>query len=254
MAWYDDKNKLTYVGTYKNEKDATKEAEEAAKNGWMPQGASATDGHINVGRTVTGAVLTGGLNLLIGGSRSKGKLTISYVRTPEWLSEQERGYISDIPEEIKTMSSGEEIFYADKPTSSRVSLVLTNQRIILYTMHYSTWSGISKKVETVEEHSWHDLESASINKGKVYSDIKFEMVTGKSIIINDHMKDDADKIYAIAREMKQTILDKLGTQIHTQTPTKTPTQNLKYLKEMLDEGLITQQEYDAKKADLLSKM
>lgn len=85
MAWYDDKNKLSYVTSYKNDKDAAKEVEKAAKRGWMPQGATATDGHINVGRTVTGAVLTGGLSLLIGGSRSKGKVTITYVRTPEWF-------------------------------------------------------------------------------------------------------------------------------------------------------------------------
>lgn len=34
----------------------------------------------------------------------------------------------------------------------------------------------------------------------------------------------------------------------------TPFQNLEYLKEMLDKKLLTQAEYDAKKADLLSKM
>ena len=90
MAWYDDKNKLSYVASYKNDKDATKEADKAAKRGWMPQGATATDGHINVGRTVTGAVLTGGLSLLIGGSRSKGKVTITYVRTPDWLEKNKK--------------------------------------------------------------------------------------------------------------------------------------------------------------------
>lgn len=90
MAWYDDKNKLSYVASYKNDKDAAKETEKAAKKGWMPQSAAATDGHINVGRTVTGAVLTGGLSLLIGGSRSKGKVTITYVRTPEWFEKNKK--------------------------------------------------------------------------------------------------------------------------------------------------------------------
>jgi hypothetical protein len=89
MAWYDNNSKLSHVETYKNEKDASKDAEKAAKKGWMPQGTTATDGHINVGRTVTGAVLTGGLSLLIGGSRSKGKITLSYVRTPGWLEEHQ---------------------------------------------------------------------------------------------------------------------------------------------------------------------
>lgn len=35
---------------------------------------------------------------------------------------------------------------------------------------------------------------------------------------------------------------------------RTPTQNLKYIKEMLDAGLITQVEYDAKKAEILASM
>ena len=86
--WYYDNSKLSYVATYKNEKDATHEANAAAKMGWMPQGVTATDGHINLGRTITGAALTGGLTLLFGGSRSKGKITITYVRTPQWLMEQ----------------------------------------------------------------------------------------------------------------------------------------------------------------------
>jgi len=86
-AWYDDKNKLTHVATYKNEKDAAKEADKAAKKGWMPQGTTATDGHINLGRTITYGVLTLGVSYLLGGSRTKGTITISYIRTPEWLVE-----------------------------------------------------------------------------------------------------------------------------------------------------------------------
>lgn len=93
MAWYDDKNKLTYVATYKNEKDAAKEADKAAKKGWMPQGTTATDGHINLGRTITYGVLTLGVSYLLGGSRTKGTITLSYVRTPEWLAEHKRGDI-----------------------------------------------------------------------------------------------------------------------------------------------------------------
>jgi hypothetical protein len=97
-AWYDDKNKLTYVATYKNEKDAAKEANKAAKKGWMPQSTTATDGHINLGRTITYGVLTLGVSYLLGGSRTKGTITISYVRTPEWLAEHNKvKLVSDSP-------------------------------------------------------------------------------------------------------------------------------------------------------------
>ncbi|HZU01582.1 MAG TPA: hypothetical protein VFA10_18075 [Ktedonobacteraceae bacterium] len=90
MSWYKDTQRLTYVATYNTDKDAQQELEAAAKHGWMPQGTSSTEGHINVGRTLAGAALTGGLSLLFGASRSKGKITITYVRTPEWTAKHKR--------------------------------------------------------------------------------------------------------------------------------------------------------------------
>ncbi len=84
--WYIDDTKMTYVATYDSVEKATGEANSAALYGWMPQGSSATDGHINLGRTAAGVALFGCLALLAGGSRSKGKVTITYVRTPGWLS------------------------------------------------------------------------------------------------------------------------------------------------------------------------
>jgi len=85
MAWYDNKKKLTHVATYKNEKAASKDANRAAKKGWMPQGTAATDGHVNVGRTTLKIAALGMPFLISGASRKKGKITITYVRTPEWL-------------------------------------------------------------------------------------------------------------------------------------------------------------------------
>lgn len=84
--WYDDPARLTYVATYTKEKEMQREVEAAAQRGWMPQGTTGTAGHINVGRIATAAVLTGGFSLLLGASRSKDKVTITFVRTPEWLA------------------------------------------------------------------------------------------------------------------------------------------------------------------------
>jgi len=97
MAWYNDKSRKTYVATYKNEKDMRKDVEEAVKFGWMLQDSAAIGGHINVGRTVLPAVATGGLSLLFGASRSKDKVTVTYVRDERWLArnavdEALRGY------------------------------------------------------------------------------------------------------------------------------------------------------------------
>jgi len=85
--WYYDPTRLTYVASYTKEKEAQKEMEAAAQWGWMPQGTSTTAGHINVGRTMTKFVLTGGIGLMTGASRSKDKITLTFVRTPEWLAQ-----------------------------------------------------------------------------------------------------------------------------------------------------------------------
>jgi hypothetical protein len=80
--WYDDPTKLTYLATYTNEKAAQKELEAAAQRGWMPQNTAGTAGHINVGRTAAKVALLGPISLVTGASRSKDKITITYVRTP----------------------------------------------------------------------------------------------------------------------------------------------------------------------------
>ena len=88
MAWYEDKTKSTYIATYKDEKAMRREVEAAAKFGWVPQGASGIGGHVNVGRTVSTAVLTGGVSLLFGASRSKDKTTVTFVRDLTWIARQ----------------------------------------------------------------------------------------------------------------------------------------------------------------------
>lgn len=90
MAWYDDDKKLTHIVTYKNDKEASKEAEKAAKKGWVPQGTTATDGHVNVGRTMLKVVTFGVPFLVTGASRTGGKITITYVRTPEWMEKHKK--------------------------------------------------------------------------------------------------------------------------------------------------------------------
>lgn len=84
MAWYDDKKALTHVETYNNDKDASKDAERAAQKGWMPQETTASAGHVNAGRTAMKWMIPGGV--FFGASRTGGKLTLTYMRTPDWLA------------------------------------------------------------------------------------------------------------------------------------------------------------------------
>ena len=78
---------LTVARTYENSERgrALLEVETAtlASRGYTPTTSAADGGHINVGRTVSGAVLTGGLSLLFGGSRESGHVVVTFTRAKD---------------------------------------------------------------------------------------------------------------------------------------------------------------------------
>ena len=49
-------------------------------NGWEVVNQTGLPGHVRLGRTLTGAALTGGLSLLAGGSRTADRVSITYRR------------------------------------------------------------------------------------------------------------------------------------------------------------------------------
>jgi len=79
-AWYHNPALSTHIETYTDQKKMQREVEEAGKFGWIPQTSSGIDSHVNVGRTATAAALTGGVSLLLGASRSKKEITITFIR------------------------------------------------------------------------------------------------------------------------------------------------------------------------------
>ena len=76
--WYSDRDAMLI--NYQDEDQPDRELVFASERGWYIADMAAEGGHVNVGRTATGAVLTGGISLLFGGSRKKGKLTINWRR------------------------------------------------------------------------------------------------------------------------------------------------------------------------------
>jgi Uncharacterised protein family UPF0547 len=72
------------VRSYKNDDNgralASKEAAYLTRYGYAMAGQSGTGSHVNVGRTASRVVLTGGLGLIFGASRSKGTIEITFVR------------------------------------------------------------------------------------------------------------------------------------------------------------------------------
>lgn len=88
--WWHNPTALTHVETYTDQKRMQREVEAAGQFGWIPQTSAGVGSHINVGRTMTKFVLTGGIGLMTGASRSKDKITITFVRSQEWLNQQNK--------------------------------------------------------------------------------------------------------------------------------------------------------------------
>ncbi len=53
---------------------------EMLREGWQLLNSSGDSGHVNVGRTVIAAAATGGLSLLLGASRSRERITLTFTR------------------------------------------------------------------------------------------------------------------------------------------------------------------------------
>jgi len=127
----------------------------------------------------------------------------------------------------------EEVLYIrDKPIKpGKFRLVLTNKRFIQ--VDNVTWY--------VDSTSWDSFRRVWIEK-----DILKLNYLGTAVLpMKGLPKEDIEKIYKICKDKIDAV---------PETSNQTPTQNLKHLKDMLDAGLISQTEYETKKADLLSRM
>ncbi len=156
-----------------------------------------------------------------------------------------------IPGQItKTLMSDEEVLYNfEKPlTLKPPGLVFTNKRLIYYK---PKTFGIELK-----DFSWRDLHNVSMKEGLITGDIKFEMV-GDHDIKFEGPKDNIRAMYSLAKEMKEKAhLSSKNVIMQPAVPVlqEDPVQKLKQLKDMLDMGLVSQEEYDKTKASILSRM
>lgn len=83
--WYHNIQVMTHVATYTNQKQMQKEVEASAHFGWMPQNTAAQNGKFSAGKALAGGVSLGPVGLLAGAVGNKDKITITFVRTPQWI-------------------------------------------------------------------------------------------------------------------------------------------------------------------------
>ncbi len=174
------------------------------------------------------------------------------------------------------LTQGEEIAYiaVQKPIVSLTpdSVVLTNKRFILYR---------PKLLGRVDfhDHIWRDLSDAKLDEGILMSNFSISNMNGEVLLMDSLPKTQARKVYAFAQQMEEFVREErrirdmeekraaaggisiaglggMGASAAPSAPPpkEDPVQVLGKLKQLLDAGLINQQEYDTKKNDILSRM
>lgn len=171
------------------------------------------------------------------------------------------------------LTRGEEIVYiaVQKPIASLSPdcVVLTNRRFIIYRPRF--FGGAS-----FEDYIWRDLEDAHLEEGVISSTFTVKTIEGQALTVEGLPKSQARRLYAFAQEMEERVLEERrqremeerraaagGIVVRGGVPTsetpdsavlEDPVQKLKQLQEMVDMELITSEEYEAKKQDILSRM
>jgi hypothetical protein len=172
------------------------------------------------------------------------------------------------------LTDGEEIRYiaVQKKLVMNISpecVVLTNKRFIIYK---PTMLG---RVE-FEDYIWRELHDAHVKEGIRSATLTMETMNGHNLSVDNLPKSQARKLYTLAQGMEEKVLEERRqreleekrassggitmqaavpvTPQSAPAPKEDPLEKLTKLKSMLDAGLITEEEYSTKKADILSRM
>ncbi len=175
------------------------------------------------------------------------------------------------------LTSGEEILHIaiqNPITAMSVapdSVVLTNKRFIIYRPKFLGGAQF-------EDYIWRDLGEARLEEGLLSSTISLKSVNGKLLSMEHLHKGAARKVYSLAQDMEERVREERrlremeekraaagGINISgglpgsaaaaaSHAPKDDPVEKLGQLKRMLEGGLITAEEYDAKKKDLLNRL
>ena len=179
----------------------------------------------------------------------------------------------------------EYIAVENKPVQINIApdcVILTNRRFIIYRPK------VLGRVD-FEDYIWRELRDAQITEGILRATFSVMTVDGRKIEVTDLPKDQARRVYQFAQQMEEYVLEERRLReieekraeaggIYMQTPMQAPpsfqsspivtgeaaapaprqpenpVEKLNQLKQMLDQGLITNEIYEAKRNEILSKM
>jgi hypothetical protein len=192
----------------------------------------------------------------------------------DWLCDdgQDKTKVAVIVEKVQQiLMDDEEIEYLAIQSKPLVNMfpdaaVLTNHRFIVYRVK------MLGRID-FEDYIWRELRDAKLSENIIGSTISFN-VGGATFSLDYLPKVQARKIYRIAQKRELDALEERrnrkmeedraragGVTVQTAInatpaaqPLPDPVARLGQLKQMLDAGLISQEEFDKKKADILSAM
>jgi hypothetical protein len=174
--------------------------------------------------------------------------------------------------EILTPNEVIEYIAVQKPLMALTpdSIVLTNRRFIVYRPK------VFGRVDFTD-YIWRDLSDAKLKHGVITSTLSMRTLQGGMVVIDSLPKKQASRVYAVAQEREERAREERRQRdleekraaagqhvtnlsaapvdtVHASQPVVDPVERLRQLRTMLDDGLIDQGEYNAKKAEILSRM
>jgi hypothetical protein len=179
---------------------------------------------------------------------------------------QDQPALQAVAEDVgKVLTPNEEILYVAMQNETALSLkkdaaVATSNRLILYR------PAVLGRV-AFDDLQWQDVRNVAITQGMLSTALAVEAADGRVLGMDNLDKDQAKRFYGIAQQMEQEWREKRRARemeeararsggVHLAGPAaaEDPVAKLAKAKQMLDQGLISEAEYDALKAKILGAM
>jgi hypothetical protein len=184
---------------------------------------------------------------------------------------QMTGLIQDLAKDVaKILTPNEEVLYIAAQNATALSIrqdcvIATTNRVILYRRD------ILGRV-TFTNYQWQDVKASTIKQGVLSSEFQVETIDGQTDSLGNLYKDQAKRLYSFCQQMDQEWREKRRVRhmeeerarsgglymtppdVHASSTKEDPVDKLAKAKTMRDKGLISEVEYDALKAKILSTM
>ena len=185
------------------------------------------------------------------------------------------GALQDVARDVaKVLTPNEEIYYVALQNATALSVkkdavVATNNRLIV-------WRPSVLGRVAFDDFAWQDVANVRIDQGMLSTQLTVEAVDGRAASLSNLEKEQAKRLYGVCQQLEQEWREKRriremeeararagGIQLGSlpfagAAPTAAPEDDsvarLAKAKQMLDQGLISEAEYDTLKAKILASI